>query len=88
MPKPRKTLISLEATPYYHYASRCVRRAFLCGKDKFAGKSFEHRHEWIQKRLIELTGIFAIDLASYAIMSNHLHTLLYIDKKTAESWKP
>jgi hypothetical protein len=21
-------------------------------------------------------------------MSNHVHTLLYIDKKTAESWKP
>ncbi|MCU7817187.1 MAG: transposase [Candidatus Thiodiazotropha sp. (ex Lucinoma kastoroae)] len=88
MPKPRKALISLEATPYYHCVSRCVRRAFLCGKDSHTGKSFEHRREWIQQRLIELAGIFAIDLCGYAIMSNHVHTLLFIDQKTAENWTP
>ncbi|MCU7873663.1 MAG: hypothetical protein KZQ91_13060 [Candidatus Thiodiazotropha sp. (ex Lucinoma borealis)] len=69
MPKPWKTLISLEATPYYHCISRCVRRAFLYGEDAFSGKSFEHRREWIQTRLYELADIFAIDLCGYAILS-------------------
>ncbi|MCU7838545.1 MAG: transposase [Candidatus Thiodiazotropha sp. (ex Troendleina suluensis)] len=87
MPKPRKALISLEATPYYHCISRCVRRAFLCGQDAFSGKSFEHRREWIQTRLFELADIFAIDLCGYAIMSNHVHLVLFVDEEVAAGWE-
>ncbi len=70
MPKPRATQISLDDTPYYHCVSRCVRRAFLCGEDHHSGKSFEHRRNWVEERLLGLTASFAIDLCAYAVMSS------------------
>lgn len=86
MPKSRKTLIAVESTPYYHCVARCVRRAFLCGTDMHTGISYEHRRGWIETRLLELPSIFAIDVAAYAVMSNHYHAVLHINVKRAKSW--
>ncbi len=50
MPRPRRTQISLEDTPYYHCCSRVVRRAFLCGDDAYSGKNYDHRRGWVELR--------------------------------------
>lgn len=47
MPKAHKHQVSLDATPYYHCISRCVRRAFLCGTSHDGACSFEHRRAWM-----------------------------------------
>jgi REP element-mobilizing transposase RayT len=86
MTQPRSTLISLEATPYYHCISRCVRRAWLCGQDKETGRSFDHRKPWLVERFKFLSDVFAINIAAYAVMSNHYHLVLHVDVARAESW--
>jgi hypothetical protein len=86
MPKPRKTLVLLEETPYYHCVSRCVRRAFLRGVDALTGKSYEHRRQWIVDRIKQLTDIFSIDCRAYSVMSNHYHVILHVDTDRTKDW--
>jgi len=82
----RKKQISLVDTPYYHCVSRCVRRAFLCGEDKATGVSYEHRRAWVEDKLLALSQIFAIDICAFAVMSNHTHTVLFVNQALAKSW--
>ncbi len=84
MPKPRKEQVSLEATPYYHCVSRCVRKAYLCGIDFSTNESYEHRRAWLENELLKQAEVFTIDIAAYAIMSNHYHVVLHINKKAAD----
>jgi len=83
MPYPRRALVSPETTPYYHCTTRCVRRGFLCGYDRLTGRSYEHRKQWVVDRLALLSEVFAIDVCAYAVMSNHHHVVLRIDKPQA-----
>ena len=86
MPQPRRSQISLEDTPYYHCCSRVVRRAFLCGDDKYSGENYDHRRGWVETLLLKLSTVFAIDVAAFAVMSNHLHVVLRIDVDTVNAW--
>ena len=80
MATARKFLVDSTVTPFYHCISRCVRRALLCGD------GHSHRKQWIEDRLRELAGIFAIDVCGFAIMDNHLHVLLHLNLPLAQAW--
>ena len=86
MTRARRELISLPDTPYYHCIARCVRRAFLCGVDRHTGDDFSHRRAWVVDRMQTLARMFAIDVCSYAIMSNHYHLVLKADAQRARMW--
>ena len=69
-----------------HAVQRCVRRAFLCGKDVVTGKSFEHRRRWIRDRMEFLASVFAVDCLTYTVLSNHLHVVLRSRPDVVKEW--
>jgi len=86
MTAARYTKIDLGVTSYYHCMSRCVRRAFLCGKDFQTGKNYSHRKKWIVNGLKKLSKVFAIKVCAYAVMSNHYHLVLFLNAIEAKRW--
>lgn len=87
MTTARKQQICLESTPYYHCVSRCVRRTFLCGFDETTQTSYEHRRDWIEVKLKQLSNIYCIDICAYAVMSNHYHLVVHVDKEKSQGLK-
>ena len=76
MATPRRLLVDPAKSGVFHCVSRCVRRAFLCGRGSYSGQNYEHRRAWIRDRLRELAELFAVEVHSYAVMSNHLHVVV------------
>jgi hypothetical protein len=44
------------------------------------------RKQWIELRLQELADIFAVAIAGFSVMDNHLHVLVRLDPEVAQGW--
>jgi REP element-mobilizing transposase RayT len=76
----RSQLVDVNVTPWYHVISTTVRGACLLGEGP------QDRKQWIENRLEELSRVFAIEIAGYAVMDNHLHVLVRLCPEVASSW--
>ena len=63
-----------------------MQRAWLLGKDPKTGINYDHRRDWLVRRLEAITPAFAVSLQTYAIMSNHFHIVVYYDPLAANAW--
>ena len=71
---------------YYHLVSKCVWNSFLCGRDPYTGRNYEHRKGARVDRMRFLAQYFAISIASYTVMSNHFHLVAYYDPTASQRW--
>jgi hypothetical protein len=72
----RSETFSNDEVVVVHCIQRCVRQAYLCGVDHATAKNYDHRKEWIRRRIELLSAVFSIDVLNYAILSNHMHVQL------------
>jgi hypothetical protein len=63
-----------------------VRQGFLLDSAKVDGTHYNYRNDWVQRRLLLLADVFAIDLLSFAIMDNHTHLVLFANLELANEW--
>ena len=84
--KARKDIVRQGEIGTYHCWSRCVQRAFLCGYDAVTGTDFNYRRAWMEGLLEYQAGVFAIDVGSYNILSNHTHAVLRTRPDIAQAW--
>jgi hypothetical protein len=80
MTVPRSRLVDPTLTRWYHCISRCVRRAFLL-KD-----GLHDRKDWLQQRMELLAKVFAVSVAGFSILDNHLHVLVRLDPDLMKDW--
>ena len=83
MTQARSSIVLAGQHGLYHRTNRCVRRAWLCGKDPDTQQNYEHRKAMVEARIRQLGGIFAVGIYGYAVMSNHLPVVLAVEPGAA-----
>lgn len=86
MTRPRQHLLPKNTPLQVHCVQRCVRRAYLCGKDAQTGHDYSHRKAWVEQRIRVIAECFAVAVHAWAVMSNHLHLVLSIDPAAVHKW--
>ncbi len=86
MATPRSKLVDPTIPYAYHLISRCVRRSFLCGKDPVSRRDYTHRKKWIIERMELLAQFMPVEVYAFAIMSNHMHLVVYYDPQAHKKW--
>ena len=80
----RKEIVRPDTAQIFHIWQRCVRRAYLMGKDPLTGIDHSHRRQWLLDRLQLLVQCFVIDVGFTAILSNHFHLILRTSPRLAK----
>jgi len=50
------------------------------------GQNYDHRKQWLVSRIRFLSYVYAVDVCAYAVMSNHYHVVLHVDRDRALAW--
>ena len=82
----RKKVVDCNVVGVYHVWGRCVRRAWLCGDDPISGVDHSERRGWIRQLQERLAGLFAVEVAFHAEMSNHLHLVIRTRPDIVATW--
>ncbi len=84
--KPRSAVFAPDEVGIYHCYNRIVRRRHLFGWDLFTKKDYAYRKDWVREQLRLLAGQMAIEILDYAVLDNHLHTVLRNRPDIVERW--
>jgi hypothetical protein len=82
----RRRIVDRARSGVYHCWTRCVRQAYLCGKDDKTQKDYSHRRGWIRQRMEQLAALFAIEVGFYSVMQNHVHLVLRTRPHVVSRW--
>jgi hypothetical protein len=70
----------------HHVWSRVVQRAMLLGVDPLTLIDYAGRRGIVEQLIKHQAGVFAVDVANYSIMGNHLHAILRSRPDIVATW--